>query len=155
MHISARVDYAMRALLVLTAAAAVDPKTLTKSELLATTQQIPTKFLEGILVSLRNAGIVLSQRGTVGGYRLAKPAGQVSVADVMRALEGPLAAVRGERPEDIEYAGEASHLGEIWIATRSALRNVLEDVSLEQVHSGKFPQSITQLLDTPGAWERR
>jgi Rrf2 family protein len=145
----------MRALLVLTGSAKSETPGLIKSELLATSQHIPTKFLESILVSLRNAGIVSSQRGMDGGYRLAKPPANISVADVMRALEGPLAAVRGERPEDMEYADDAEHLGEVWIATRAALRNVLEDVSLDAIHSGVLPQSIQSLLNEPGAWERR
>lgn len=155
MHISARVDYAMRALLVLTGAAQTEQPKLVKSEALANAQQIPTKFLESILVSLRNAGIVSSHRGMDGGYRLAKSASQISVADVMRALEGPLAAVRGERPEDMEYNEDAEHLGDVWIATRAALRNVLEDVTLEAVHSGQMPASVVDLLNEPGAWERR
>jgi Rrf2 family protein len=155
MHISARVDYAMRALLVLTGASKTEQPKLVKSEALATSQQIPTKFLESILVSLRNAGIVSSHRGMDGGYRLAKSPTLISVADVMRALEGPLAAVRGERPEDMEYSNDAEHLGEVWIATRAALRNVLEDVSLEAVHSGQLPKTVQGLLSEPGAWERR
>jgi Rrf2 family protein len=145
----------MRALLVLTGAAKSSNPGLIKSEVLATSQQIPTKFLESILVSLRNAGIVSSHRGMDGGYRLAKPPTEISVADVMRALEGPLAAVRGERPEDMEYVDDAEHLGEVWIATRAALRNVLEDVSLDAVHSGALPKTVKSLLNEPGAWERR
>ncbi len=145
----------MRALLELAAVAARDPKALTKGETLAATHSIPTKFLEAILRDLRIHGIVDSRRGIDGGYKLAKSARDITVADVVRALDGPLAAVRGERPEHMEYAGVAEHLRDVWIAARVAIRGVLENVTLEQVASGALPQELTSLLSMPGAWERR
>ena len=155
MHISARVDYGMRALLELTGPSAEVPRVLVKGEALANAQAVPVKFLEAILRDLRIAGIVESRRGAEGGYRLARPANQVTVADVVRALDGPLAAVRGERPEAFTYAGAAEHLQEVWIAARVAIRSVLEAVTLAQVASGELPAEISNLLETPGAWERR
>ncbi|MEZ5116151.1 MAG: Rrf2 family transcriptional regulator [Candidatus Nanopelagicales bacterium] len=154
-YVSARVDYAMRALLVLTEAAQDDPRRLVKGDAIARQQDIPVKFLEGILRQLRQAGIVASQRGAEGGYRLARDPDEVTVADVVRALDGPLAAVRGERPEDMAYDGAAAHLREVWIAVRSSLRQVLENVTLADVSAGRLPAPVGALLDEPGAWERR
>lgn len=145
----------MRALLELAQAARTDPKTLVKGEYLASAQDIPMKFLEAILRDLRNDGIVASRRGVDGGYRLDRPANTITVADVVRALEGPLAAVRGERPEDVAYAGAAEHLREVWIASRVAIRDVLEHVTLQQVCDGELPSQVSDLLNVPGAWERR
>ncbi|NBP51147.1 MAG: Rrf2 family transcriptional regulator, partial [Actinobacteria bacterium] len=133
MHISARVEYAMKALMELTAAYDDDPAHLVKSEAIAREQEIPSKFLENILRGLRHAGIVASQRGAEGGFRLAMPPSEVSVADVIRALDGPLAAVRGGPPEEVHYSGNAEHLREVWIATRAAVRDVLEHVTLEDI----------------------
>ena len=155
MHVSAKVDYALRALLELAATAEKDKSKLTKSDALAEAQHIPTKFLEGILATLRNSGFLMSQRGADGGYRLAKDPADIHVADVMRALEGPIAAVRGERPEDLDYSGTAEHLRDVWVATRAALRTVLEVVTLADIQRGQLPKSVTKLLETPGAWERR
>ncbi len=155
MHISARVDYAMRALLELASAAAKSPQTLTKGERLSEAHAIPVKFLEAILRDLRMHGIIESRRGIDGGYRLARPASDITVAQVVRALDGPLAAVRGERPEDMEYAGSAEHLREVWIAARVAIRDVLEHVTLEHIVTGVLPQEVTRSLQVPGAWERR
>jgi len=155
MHVSAKVDYALRALLELASTAEQDKEKLTKAEALAHAQQIPTKFLEGILATLRNTGFLASQRGADGGYRLAKNADEINVADVMRALDGPIAAVRGERPEDLDYSGTAEHLRDVWVATRAALRSVLEEVTLADIQHGKLPKSVGKLLDNPGAWERR
>lgn len=154
MHISARVDYAMRALAELTIAQATTDRWV-KAESLARAQGIPMKFLEGILRDLRQAGIVVSQRGAEGGYRLGRAPEGISVADVIRALDGPLAAVRGRPPEETSYAGAAEHLQAIWIATRAALREVLEQVSLADVVSGSLPDPLAGLLDAPGAWKRR
>lgn len=155
MHISARADYGMRALLELAAASAVDSKALVKGDQLALAQGVPMKFLEAILRDLRVHGIIESRRGVDGGYRLARPAAGITVADVVRALDGPLAAVRGERPEQLEYAGAAQHLRDVWIAARVAIRDVLERVTLEDVADGTLPAAVRERLDTPGAWERR
>jgi Rrf2 family protein len=155
MYISARVDYAMRALLELTAAQHENPRALLKGDAIAETHDIPTKFLVGVLTALRTAGILQSMRGRDGGFRLAKPAADIRVADVMRALEGPLAEVRGERPEETEYLGAAVHLRDVWIATRVALRNVLENMSLADIETGNLSSEVAALLSAPGAWTRR
>ncbi len=152
MYISAKVDYALRALLALAAAPPEIPLT---GETLATAQGLPVKFVENTLVELRRAGVVSSKRGPEGGYRLARPADEIAVADVFRILEGPLADVRGERPEDTVYEGPAEHLQEVWVAVRSALRLVLESVTLADVLSGELPTSVTDLLAAPDAWQRR
>jgi Rrf2 family protein len=155
MHVSARVDYGTRALLELAAAHEVDPQALTKGDELATAQDIPVKFLEGILRQLRQAGIVLSQRGAVGGYRLDRDPAQISIADIVRALDGPLAAVRELRPEDVRYIGAATHLTDVWVALRAAMRDVLEHTTLADVHTGRFPSIVRGYLDDPEAWHRR
>ena len=126
MRVSAKVDYALRALTEL----AASPPGYVKAERLATAQAIPLKFLENILLELRRAEIVASQRGTDGGYHLAKPAAEVSLADVIRAVEGPIATVRGVRPEDVEYTGAATGLRDVWIELRASMRGVLEETSL-------------------------
>ncbi|MFM9050544.1 MAG: RrF2 family transcriptional regulator [Actinomycetota bacterium] len=155
MHVSARVDYGMRALMELTSVAFEDPHRLVTSDTVARDQEIPPKFLENILRSLRRAGIVASQRGADGGFRLDRPPAEVSVADVIRALDGPLVAVRGEAPEDVAYRGNAEHLRDVWIATRAAIREVLEHVSLADIATGDLPSGVGTLLETPGAWKRR
>ncbi|MDP9440704.1 MAG: Rrf2 family transcriptional regulator [Actinomycetota bacterium] len=152
MYISAKVDYATRVLLALAAAPAGAP---TKGEALATTQGVPVKFVENTLVELRRAGIVASQRGPEGGYRLARPADEIAVADIFRVLEGPLAEVRGERPEDMVYDGPAAQLPQVWVAVRAALRLVLESVTLADILGGKLPPAVDELLATPDAWTRR
>ena len=154
-HVSAKVDYAMRALLELAAVAKTDTRALVKGDALAAAQNIPMKFLEAILRDLRHNGIVSSRRGVDSGYRLDRSAADISVADVVRALEGPLAAVRGERPETVDYDGPAEHLQEVWIASRVAIRSVLEHVTLQHVLDGSLPADVAALLETPGAWERR
>ncbi|HEX7168983.1 MAG TPA: Rrf2 family transcriptional regulator [Acidimicrobiales bacterium] len=150
MYISARVDYATRALLTL--AAAGEPLT---GEAVADRQGLPVKYVENLLVDLRRAGFVVSQRGAIGGYRLAKPADEIAIADVFRALDGPLAEVRGERPELMRYDGAAEHLQDVWVAVRAALRSVLDEVTLADVIGGRLPRSVTQLLDDPEAWVAR
>ena len=155
MHVSAKADYGVRALLVLASSYADDPSRLVKGETIARGQDIPVKFLEGILRELRQAGLVASQRGAVGGYRLDRPPHDISIADAVRALDGPLAAVRGSKPEDLTYAGHASHLPEVWIAVRSAVRRVLEHISLADVVQGDLPPETLALLAEPGAWQRR
>lgn len=125
MRVSAKVDYALRAMLELAATG-----TLVKAEQLAIAQAIPRKFLESILLELRHEELVVSQRGVVGGYALARPPDEISVADVIRAVEGPIATVRGARPEDVEYAGAATGLQSLWLDLRSAMRDVLERTTL-------------------------
>ena len=126
MRVSAKVDYALRAMTELAVAA---PSLMT-AEQLASAQKIPPKFLESILAQLRNGGLVASQRGAEGGYRLAKPAEEISIADVIRELEGPIATVRGVRPDELEYAGPATGLRDIWLELRSQMRGVLEQTTL-------------------------
>lgn len=155
MHVSAKADYGMRALLELAAAYREDPTRLVKGEAIATAQGIPLKFLEGILRQLRQSGIIASQRGAEGGYRLDVSPSRVSIADVVRALDGPLAAVRGQRPEDVEYRGASEHLREVWIALRASMRQVLEGISLEDVATNAIPADIAALLEDPQAWQRR
>ncbi|HEX6443744.1 MAG TPA: Rrf2 family transcriptional regulator [Streptosporangiales bacterium] len=149
MHISARVDYAMRALVVL----ASSGQERVSCEALAEAQQIPTRFLEGILNQLRRAGIVASRRGNEGGYLLSRPAKDVTVADVIRALDGPLAEVRGMRPEQSEYKGPVEPLQTVWVAARASLRNVLEHVSVGDIATGRLPRKVTRLADDPDAWK--
>jgi Rrf2 family protein len=132
MRVSAKVDYALRALAELAAAPPGGP---VKAEQLATAQEIPLKFLENILLELRRAEIVASQRGTEGGYRLARPAEEVSLADVIRAVEGPIATVRGSRPEDASYTGAAAGLRDVWIELRTSMRGVLEQTTLADLIS--------------------
>ncbi len=127
MRVSAKVDYALRAIVEL---AAAETDGLVKSEQLATAQAIPPKFLETILLELRHAGLVSSQRGADGGYRLGRPATEIAVADVIRAVEGPIATIRGARPEDVIYAGSAVGLRDVWIDLRTAMRGVLERTTI-------------------------
>jgi Rrf2 family protein len=155
MHVSAKVDYGMRALVTLAEAYAFDAKSLVKGDVIAGTQGIPAKFVEGILGQLRTAGFIISQRGAVGGYRLARAPSAITVADVIRVLDGPLADVRGERPESIDYPGAAAHLQEVWIAVRAAIRSVVEEVTLADIAGGELPASVTTRLAAPGAWQRR
>jgi Rrf2 family protein len=151
-RISAKTDYAVRTVAEL--ATAPDGQTI-KGEELARRQGIPTKFLENILSSLRTAGIVASRRGAEGGYRLARPASGVSIADVIRAVDGPLAAVRGEAPEDLEYPGAAERLVDVWVAVRASLRDVLERITIADLAAGKLPRKIEKLAAEPDAWTRR
>ncbi len=126
MRVSAKVDYALRALLELAAA----PEGPVKAERLATAQEIPPKFLETILGELRHAELVVSRRGAEGGYRLARPADEISVGDVIRALEGPVASVGGVLPEQLEYAGPAQGLQGLWTGLRASMRAVLDGTTL-------------------------
>lgn len=151
MRITAKVDYAVRAVAELAAA----PDGPTKGDRLAERQAIPAKFLENILADLRRAGLVASQRGAEGGYWLAKPADAVSVADVIRAVEGPLADVHGTPPETVSYEGAATSLQRVWVATRGALRSVLEEVTIADIVAGTLPPTAERFLDEPDAWSRR
>jgi Rrf2 family protein len=150
-HISARVEYALRALCTLTAKGG---EALTAEEL-AQSQGLPVRFLRGILNELRRANIVTSQRGNAGGYQLSRPASEITVGEVYRRLEGPLAEVRGLRPEAASYENDAEHLQSVWIAVRSSLRNVLDEVTLDQVVTGKLPDGVARLLAEPDAWQPR
>ena len=149
MQISAKADYAIRALAEL-AAHGGGP---VKGERLAAAQDIPSKFLENILAELRHAGLVASPRGAEGGYWLALSAGDITLADIIRAVDGPLANVRGQRPDVVEYEGAAKRLSEVWIAVRASLRAVLEEVTLTDLVEGALPESVQQLTAEPGAWE--
>jgi Rrf2 family protein len=148
MRVSAKADYAIRAAVEL-AAAGDGP---VKGDRIAKAQDIPPNFLENILGDLRNAGIVGSRRGAEGGYWLAKPAGEVSLADVIRAVDGPLANVRGVRSDQLAYEGSAEALQDVWIAVRASLRGVLEQVSLADVARGELPDHVRQLAADPDAW---
>jgi Rrf2 family protein len=150
-RLSARGDYAVRAVVEL---AAADGRLLT-SDKIAEAQQIPAHFLTNILVALRRAQVVSSQRGTEGGYRLARPAPEISLADVIRAVEGPLAGVRGERPESLDYHGPAEPLRDVWIALRASIREVLEETSVDDVATGQLPESVRRRASVPDAWLTR
>lgn len=126
-----------------------------KGEKLAEAQDIPLQFLEHILLELKHAGIVRARRGAKGGYWLAKPAGEVTIADVVRAVEGPIAHVQSAPPESIEYRGNAEHLQEVWIAVRASLRTVLEHVTLADLVSGELPGEVESLAAQPDAWVAR
>src|SRR5690606_11468978 len=154
MRLSARVDYALRAVVELASVAAADPnrpRTLT-AERIAQAQEIPPKFLESILLQLRRAGIVNAQRGPDGGYWLARPANEISLAQVIRAIDGPLAHIRGQRPEDLGYRGAAAALQEVWIALRASERQILELVTLADVATGQLPDRVRELAEDPAAW---
>lgn len=151
MRISAKVDYAVRALVEL---AAAGDRPL-KGEVIAESQGVSLSFLENILGDLRRAGVVASQRGSAGGYWLAVPAESVTIADVIRTVEGPLADVRDSPPEALEYPGPAEALRDVWIATRASLRSVLESVTVADVASGRLPAVVRRLTDRPDAWARR
>jgi Rrf2 family protein len=152
MRISAKVDYAVRAAVELAAASGERP---VKAEAIATSQGIPLNFLENILGELRHAGIVRSHRGADGGFRLAKPAERVTVADIIRAVEGPLASVRGGPPEEASYTGAAETLPRVWIAVRANLRKVVEHVTVADVAAGKLPAAVDKLAEDPQAWVTR
>ena len=151
MRVSAKADYAIRATVEL-AAAEGGPL---KAERIAQAQEIPLKFLENIMADLRQAGIVRSQRGVEGGYWLAKPAEEITLAQVIRAVEGPLANVRGQSPEALEYQGSAAQLRDVWVALRASVRSVLERVSIADVAHGELPQHVVELTRDPEAWSRR
>ncbi|WP_372348985.1 Rrf2 family transcriptional regulator [Streptomyces sp. KL116D] len=149
MRISARADYAVRAGLELAARTDGGP---VKAETISAAQEIPHKFLEGILGDLRRGGIVVSRRGGNGGYLLARPAAAITVADVVRAVEGPIVSVRGERPSALSYQGPAEPLLPVWVALRANVRKVLEGVSLADIADGRLPDQVRELADDPAAW---
>ena len=147
---TAKADYAVRAAVELAAAGE-----LVTAEHIAQAQGIPVNFLENILRDLRRGGIVDSRRGQQGGYTLARPAAEISVADVIRAVEGPLANVRGHPPEDLEYDGSAAKLRDVWVALRASVRSVLERVTLADLARGELPPEIALLTSDADAWVRR
>ncbi|MER6568465.1 Rrf2 family transcriptional regulator [Streptomyces sp. NPDC001093] len=150
MRISARADYAVRAVLELAVRQANGP---VKAEEIAAAQGIPHKFLEGILGDLRRGGIVGSRRGGGGGYRLARDAAEVTVADVIRAVDGPIVSVRGERPTGLAYTGSARPLLPLWIALRANVRRILEGVTLADLAADALPEPVRALAAEPAAWE--
>ncbi len=154
MEISARSDYAVRALLALAAAHEIGAEAVA-SEALAERQQLPKKFLEAILADLRKGGLVSSRRGHSGGYRLARPAAEIRVGQVIRAVDGPLAEVRGLRPHETAYRPPAQHLPVVWVALRASIRAVLDEVSLQDLLEGRLPDHVRRLADEPDAWANR
>ena len=151
MRVSAKTDYAVRALLEL----AVGGEGPVKAERLAQAQEIPLKFLENILTDLRHAGIVRAQRGAEGGYWLARNPAEVTLGEVIRAVDGPLASVRGEAPEDVAYEGAAQNLRVVWVALRASMRSVVDEVTLEDVVNDRLPAPVRRLTEQPDAWSRR
>ncbi|MDQ2817078.1 MAG: Rrf2 family transcriptional regulator [Candidatus Eremiobacteraeota bacterium] len=148
MYVTARVDYALRATVEL---ATADPDLLT-AQRVATSQSISLKLLENILLTLKHAGIVRARRGYDGGYGLARPANKITLADVIRAVEGPLANVRGARPESVAYKGVARPLRDVWIALRVNMRNVLETTTIGDIVADDLPKTVKNLILKPEAW---
>jgi Rrf2 family protein len=151
MRVSAKADYAVRA----AAELAASPDGPVKGERLADSQDIPLQFLEHILLDLKHSGIVRARRGAKGGYWLAKPSDEVSIADVIRAVEGPIAHVQSAPPESITYTGSAQELQNVWIAVRASLRDVLESTSLKDLVTGNLPDNVRKLADDKDAWQPR
>lgn len=148
MQISAKTDYAVRALLSL---AAHEPD-LVKVDEIVSEQGLPRKFVEAILGELRRAALVRSRRGAEGGYALARPADEITLGAVIRAVDGPLAEIRGLRAHETNYTGAAEHLPDVWVAVRAALRSVLDETTLAQVLSGKLPKHVRKMIEAPDAW---
>lgn len=152
MNITARADYAITAIVGL---AAAEGGRAVPAEVIAREAGIPHKFLESILRDLRRAGIVTSTRGSRGGYVLTRPADEVALGDIVRAVDGPLAQVRGERPQNTAYAGAARHLPHVWVAVRAALRHVLDETTVADVLSGELPSHVAALAGGKDAWGNR
>jgi Rrf2 family protein len=152
MHVTAKADYAVRAVVELADSSQAAPR---KVEDIATSQAIPVSFLENILTQLRSSGVVRSQRGPEGGYWLAHPPEEVNLAQIIRAVEGPLVGIRGQRPEEIEYAGSSQSLQQVWIAVRANLRAVLEQVTVADVAAGSLPKDVLALTRAEEAWQTR
>ena len=152
MRITAKADYAVRAALELAAAAGGDP---VKGEQIAKAQDIPLQFLEQILLELKHARLVQARRGARGGYWLARPPEEITVADVIRAVEGPLANIHESAPEDLHYEGAAERLREVWVAVRHNLRAVLETINLAELSQGRLPWRIDAMLNNPETWHKR
>jgi Rrf2 family protein len=149
--VTAKAEYAVRAMLELTAS----EDGLVKGERIARSQGIPLKFLENILVDLRHADLVHAQRGAEGGYRLAREPDEITLGEVIRAVEGPLASVRGEPPERMAYEGSSENLRKVWVAVRASLRSVLDDLTLADVVFDRMPEHVRRLTEAPDAWLRR
>ena len=154
MDISARTEYAVRAMLALAEARAAGAGPISV-ETLAQRQDLPRKFLEAIVADLRGADLVVSTRGARGGYTLARPASEVSLGDVFRAVDGPLAEVRGLRPHETSYDGVAQHLPTVWVALRASMRVVLDGTSLADVLTGDLPPAVRAMAEAPDAWRNR
>jgi Rrf2 family protein len=152
MHVTAKADYAVRAVVELSGSSQDAPR---KVDEVAQAQGIPVSFLENILTQLRSSGMVRSQRGPEGGYWLAQPPEEINLAQIIRAVEGPLVGVRGQRPEEIEYIGSAESLQQVWVALRANLRKVLEHVTVADVAAGKLPKDIVALTRVEEAWTTR
>ena len=152
MRITAKADYAIRATLELAAADDGEP---VKGELIAEAQDIPLQFLEHILLELKHARLIQARRGAKGGYWLARPPAEITVADVIRAVEGPLANIHEHAPEELHYGGPAERLRDVWVAVRAALRSVLESVTLAEISGGDLPWRIEAILNDPEAWLKR
>ena len=150
MHVTAKADYAVRAVVELAGSSQSAPR---KVDDIAQAQAIPVSFLENILTQLRSSGVVRSQRGPEGGYWLARPAEELDLARVIRAVEGPLVGVRGQRPEEIEYTGSAESLQQVWIALRANLRKVLEETTVANVAEGRLPKEVAALTKADAAWD--
>jgi Rrf2 family protein len=150
MRVSAKSDYAVRALIEIARHAADQP---VRAEEVGRLQDIPKGFLQAILADLRKADILLSQRGQAGGWRFARPPAEVSVADVIRAVDGPLVSVYGVRPESVEYNATAQGLQDVWVAARTSLRDVLEHVSIEELVDGGLPAAVTSRTADEDAWQ--
>ncbi|MFI9610653.1 RrF2 family transcriptional regulator [Streptomyces sp. NPDC052023] len=150
MRISARADYAVRAVLELAVRQGGEP---VKAEAIAAAQDIPHKFLEGILGDLRRGGIVGSRRGGSGGYRLAREASAITVADIIRTVDGPIVSVRGERPTGLTYQGSAEPLLPLWIALRANVRKILEGVTVADIAANALPEPVRELAAEPASWE--
>jgi Rrf2 family protein len=150
-QISAKTDYAVRALLSLAAHA---PERISAG-VVVDEQKLPLKFVEGILGDLRRAGLVRTQRGVGGGYSLSRPATEITLGAVLRAVDGPLAEVHGLRPDETSYSGVAVHLREVWVAVRASLREVLDQTTVEHVLTGELPPHVRKLVDLPESWQQR
>jgi len=148
-RITAKSDYAVRALIEL----AADDGTMLTCDYIAQQQSIPNKFLGTILTDLKHAGLITSHRGAEGGYLLARPARTITVADVIRVVDGPLASVHGERPQDLEYEGNAAILQPLWVAVRASLRGVLEHVTIAHLADGQLPRKVARLTEDDEAWQ--
>jgi Rrf2 family protein len=152
MRVSAKIDYAVRAMAELAAAGPDDP---VKAEDVAAAQDMPVTFVLTILSDLRRAHLVRSHRGRMGGYSLARPAAQITIADIARAVEGPLASIRDVRLRDLSYTGPATALVEVWMAVRTSLRGVLEAVTLADLVAGRLPANVSAMAKEYLDEERR
>ncbi|WP_460866879.1 RrF2 family transcriptional regulator [Rhodococcus aerolatus] len=149
MQISAKADYAVRAVCVL---AAAEPGCAIKADEVAAAQDIPRTFLDAILAELRRGGLVVSRRGPEGGHRLARPAAEISVADVVRVVDGPLALIHGHRPEAVDYGAPATHLRDVWVAVRASLRAIMEGTTIADVVAGELPPAVSGHTEQQRSW---